>query len=334
MPFSTEQKALVVGMREAGMPVTEISWKLHMNIRTIYSIIKRKSTRGTVVTPKRSGRPKIISDDHLKTLAEASKANRRATMTEIAHSLPFPISKPTARKALASKGIRSRIAAKKPFLSERHTKARLEFALAHKEWTTEDWKRVVWTDESTFEIGKYSRQPRVLRAVGEKYIKECLAPTFKSGRTSLMIWGAISYNKKSEIVFMDKNRRTGTDYIEVVCDGPLKAMMSSIPGAILMEDGAPVHRTIKAKEWKQQNSIVALKWPAQSPDLNPIENVWKLMKDYVQRRNPPVKTIDDMKNTLIEFWRDVDINNINKLICSVPDRIASVIENQGGSTRW
>jgi hypothetical protein len=68
------------------------------------------------------------------------------------------VSASIVRKSLHDVGFYSHIAQKKPFLSDTHRARRLEFAREHQKWTIEDWKKVIWTNESTFEVGKSSRQ--------------------------------------------------------------------------------------------------------------------------------------------------------------------------------
>jgi transposase len=51
-----------------------------------------------------------------------------------------------------------------------------------------------------------------------------------------------------------------------------------------MEDGTPVHKSKVAKDWRENHDLEKFEWPAQSPDLNPIKNVWKLLKDAMQKR--------------------------------------------------
>jgi hypothetical protein len=64
---------------------------------------------------------------------------------------------------------------------------KLDFARQYYGWSTEDWECIYWTDESTFEIGKNSRQFQVWRMAYERHSSSCVVSNFKSGRISLMI---------------------------------------------------------------------------------------------------------------------------------------------------
>jgi len=111
-----------------------------------------------------------------------------------------------------------------------------------------------------------------------------------------MIWGGISYGCKSAMAFMEKGRRTAQDYVDVVYNGPLLAMMSNIDGAILMEDGAPIHRSNAPKHWREEHSLEKLDWPAQSPDLNPIEMAFAKLKALLRAKS--LRTVDALWKTL------------------------------------
>jgi len=91
----------------------------------------------------------------------------------------------------------------------------------------------------------------------------------------------------------------GEKYVQLILDKPLWEERGS---ALLMEDGAQIHRCKLAKNWRELNRITTLEWPAQSPDLNPIEHAWILLKGAVSTTNPPIRTIEGLHNTLNDKW--------------------------------
>ena len=77
------------------------------------------------------------------------------------------------------------------------------------------WKKVIWTDESCFEIGKILGRIRVWRCTSERFNNSCLAPIFKSRRTFVMVWGAFTGFDKCPLVIMPTNRRSAHDFVEI-----------------------------------------------------------------------------------------------------------------------
>lgn len=88
--------------------------------------------------------------------------------------------------------LKGRVAAKKPYLRPANIKKRLKFANDHKHWTEEDWMKVLFTDESKFEIFGTKRRVYIRRRPHEKYHKSCILPTVKHGGGSVMVWGSVS----------------------------------------------------------------------------------------------------------------------------------------------
>ena len=132
--------------------------------------------------------------------------NRCIPLASIIEKMTEKVCPRTLRKEIKRIGFHSRVAAKKPFLSNKHKVDRLAFAKKYQAWQLSDWMNVIWTDEVSFEIGKNSLQVKVWRRSYERYSWDCLAPTFKSGRTSVMIWGAFTDYEKCPIVIMPSDR--------------------------------------------------------------------------------------------------------------------------------
>jgi len=101
-----------------------------------------------------------------------------------------------------------------------------------------------------------------------------------------------------------------------------------------MEDGAPVHRSAAASEWRIANEIPGLTWPAQSPDLNPIENIWRVLKARINRRPVIPNNENELITTLLEEWKNITENIISKIVLNMPQRLKYVISNKGGGTRY
>ena len=135
---------------------------------------------------------------------------------------------------------------------------------------------VIWTDEPSFKLGKQSWQIQVWQKVYEKYKWDYLASMFKSSRSSVMIWGALTVALKGPQVHIPPNQRKANDFIEVIYEGALEPyyhLHKNLKMLTLMEDGAPIHCNNILKLWQEACGMKKLEWLAQSPYLNPIENL-------------------------------------------------------------
>jgi transposase len=135
---------------------------------------------------------------------------------------------------------------------------------------------------------------------------------------------------------MPPNQRIAIDYVEIVYDGVLDSFLEEQEGVckvVLMEDRVPVHRNKVAKDWKENHDLAKIEWPAQSLDLNPIKNVWKLLKDVVQKRWRP-KNHKDMWLAIELEWKAITQSKLEALIATMPQRIKDLIAAGGGITHW
>ena len=101
-----------------------------------------------------------------------------------------------------------------------------------------------------------------------------------------------------------------------------------------MDDNAPAHNAKIIKEWKVNHSIQTLDWPSSFSDLNLIENIWSILKNWLQAREPRPQRIDEIKQAVMEEWNAITVEEIQKCVDSMPKRIQAVISNDGGHTRW
>lgn len=334
--LTTEEKGRIVGLHEAGISGAQIGRQLGIARQTVSALLKRFQLRGTVVSPKPTGARCKLGVRDKRQLKHLILRDRRAPIAAIQAQMTTKVCIRTLRRYIRALGFNNRVAVKKPFLSKAHKAQRLAFAQAHAHWSEEDWKNVIWTDESSFEVGKHSRLVRVWRQVYERYAWDCLCPSFKSGRVSIMIWGAFSGYHKSPIVIIPTGRRTAADFVNIVYEGALFSFYSLHDRSndmSLMEDGAPVHRSSLSNRWREAQSMAKLNWPPNSPDLNPIENLWKIVKDQVQNKHRP-RDRDQMASAVQREWNGVSRDVLDTLISTMPYRMKAVIDAQGGSSRW
>src|SRR5215208_4043667 len=171
----------------------------------------------------------------------------------------------------------------------------------------------------------------VTRKKGERYHKDCLQKTFWSGRVSFMVWGAIGYSWKSKLIFLKGTGKRGVcskDYLEQVLKpylGPLFQNQESelydpenyFPGldadGVYVEDNAGVHGTIRCLvEAKKKLQIKLHDNPPGSPDLNPIEHIWRLIKSRIKQRKKFPRTLQELKQAVQEEWDRITYKEINK----------------------
>ncbi len=148
------------------------------------------------------------------------------------------------------------MAVKKPLLRPANILKRLEWAKAHVNWTREQWYKVLWTDESMFQVFGTHRRIIVRRAPGERYKKECIVPTMKHGGGSVMIWGALSaYGVPPLKRIHGILNKEG--YHSILCRQAVPAGLNLIgKGFVFQQDNDPKHKSNLCKNYleKKQNN--------------------------------------------------------------------------------
>ena len=101
---------------------------------------------------------------------------------------------------------------------------------------------------------------------------------------------------------------------------------------IFQQDNDPKHTAIINKTWVANNNISTFEWPAQSPDLNPIENLWSILDKQCRDRRPGNE--NELFQILEEKWKSLDISLLTKLVDSMPKRCQAVIDSKGYPTKY
>ena len=242
------------------------------------------------------------------------------------------VSKVTMRRTLKKLGLQSRIPRRKPLLSETNRQKRLDFALAYRHWTQRQWRKVFFSDESTFSQFAQGRSDRVWRELSEGFHQSCVAAV--KHPPNRMFWGGFSYQGLGPIVAL-QGSVTGAVHAETLRH-VLPSMRKHFPrgDGYFQEDNAAPHRSKVAVAVREAAGIRTLPWPAQSPDLNPIENLWREMKSTVSRRTPASSSLVELEKYVKAAWKDIPPEYYKNLIDSMPRRIEAIIAANGCITKY
>ena len=329
----------VIDLHNAGHDTAEISHMKGMNRRTVQRILKKFKDSGSGELPlhkKSPGRPRKISKRTQNVLKRAIEIDPCLTANDLMERYPRLLAgvskrciQETLQRDLKYRSCRAR---KKPLINEKQVKNRLKFVDQCKGMTQEDWRKVMWTDESNFCVG--TRAPfRVRRRKGSdpcdpKYTQK----TFKNP-DHIMVWGAFSYYGLGDLVFLPpKTTMNQWGYLELLYDHGQESM-DKCQATMFQQDGAPCHRAKTVMNHFENCGISILKnWPGNSPDISPIENLWALMKAELRKKN--ITSIPQLKEELNHLWNNMNVEWCQKLADSLPKRLAEVKRKKGHAIKY
>ncbi len=281
---------------------------------------------------KRCGRKKCTSNRDNRTLERIVKQKPIQKCGEIHKewtAAGVSASRTTTHRRMQDMGFRVHV---KPLLNNRQRQKRLAWAKDKKDWTAAEWSKVMFSDESKFCISFGNQGPRVWRKRGEAQNPRCLRSSVKFPQ-SVMVWGAMSSAGVGPLCFLRSKVNTAV-YQEVLEHFMLPAADQLYGDAdfIFQQDLAPAHSAKATSTWFKDHGIPVLNWPANSPDLNPIENLWGIVKRKMRYARP--NNAEELKATIRATWALITPEQCHRLIDSMPRRIAAVIQAKGAPTKY
>ncbi|KAI2645945.1 Transposable element Tcb1 transposase [Labeo rohita] len=324
------QKAITDTLKQEGKTQKEISEQIgcsqsavsrHLNGKSV----GRKKCGRKRCTTRRSDRTlrKIVEKDRFQTLGDLRKQWTESGVET---------SRATVYRRVQEMGYRCRIPQVKPLLNQKRRQKRLTWATEKQHWTVAHWSKVLFSDESKFCMSFGNQGARVWRKTGEREMPKCLKSSVKYPQ-SVMVWGAMSAAGVGPLCFI-KGRVNAASYQEILEHFmlPSAEKLYGDEDFIFQHDLAPAHSAKTTGKWFTDHGITVLNWPANSIDLNPIENLWDIVKRKLRDARP--NTLDELKAAIEASWASITPQQCHRLIASMPRRIEAVISAKGFPTKY
>lgn len=285
------------------------------------------------------GRSRKISTAKLRQIRRDITHGRLRTAVDVHSELlreGVRVSHTTVVRALKLLGFVAKLKKKKPFISDANQAARLKWARDRQHWTELDWSKVVFSDETRINIWGSDGVCYCWVRPGDPLQPHHLDLTVKHGGGGLMIWGCMTAKGLGYGCHVEESISSSV-YQDILQDH-LKSTMDyyglETDDFIFQQDNAPCHVSRATRQWFEDNGFDVLPWPAQSPDLNPIEHVWHYIKVKLSGYALKATSIGALWDRVNYEWNRVPQEYIVKLYQSMPTRIRAVIEAKGGPTKY
>ncbi|GFT08326.1 transposable element Tc1 transposase [Trichonephila clavipes] len=267
--------------------------------------------RGRIIGPLKCGRTQLEVSEELGIAQSVisrlwqrfqddvtAKRNRRSTASDLSRQLSSAtgstVSRQTVYRHLGHIGLYACRPVRCAPLTATHCRLRLTWSREHALWTPQQWSCVIFSDESRFSLLSDSHRTLIWRAPGIRYHQENTIERHRYGGAG---WSHLS-GCHSGTTCMFVSGRHGAEFL-------------------FMDDNARPPRANIVDECLQSEDITRMDWPAYSPVLNPIENVWDMLGRRIAARQPPPTRLSELRRALLDEWCNIPQDQIDNLILFV-----------------
>lgn len=344
------QKGEIVALRHF-YSHREIGRQLNIPHSTVSAFLDRLDVRENHENLHHTGRPRKTTRSDDRYFIHSAESDTRQPLERLRIDSNIDVSEQTIRRRLREAGIRKWKAVNRPLLTRKHARARLKWAREYRHWSVEQWRKVIWSDETIVRNQSDPRGLRVFRRQDkrEKYDPKNIQPKSKYGGASQMIWGCFVDDKIGPIAFIDVSIKKEV-YMNVLSNTLLSFIdalnADGLTNLEFQQDNATPHTSPVTMRWLEdearKHGFTIMHWPANSPDLNPIEHLWAHLKGELHRQYPDtwyLKGSPDairriLKERIHKIWWEISPNVLKDLVDSMPHRIQAILNARGWYTHY
>lgn len=351
-----EERQQIIGLRAHGVPVKELMEEFGCSKSAIKYTTRTYSSTSTHDKP-RSGRPYMLSRHQQKLVFRKVRNTPKVDYLELAKvaqvispgGTPSKLpSKDTLSRAIRRCGIIHVRCKERPKLTPTRAVQRVKFCRKYQHY---NWLRrtIKFSDECSVQKGAGHTQEWCFRYPDEKWDHKMVTEVPTGRRPAQMVWGSVWLDergrpRRSKLVIMkrDPNSPRGgysaQSYIDTLRKGLLPHYRRS---QLFMQDNASIHTARAARAFLAKHGITTIDWPPYSPDLNPIEHLWWVLKKLVFKHYPQYNNFsraeeewDGFCEALKRCWRMIPGSLIKTLIISMPRRLEACRKAKGWQTKY
>jgi DDE superfamily endonuclease/Tc3 transposase len=326
--LTDKEKGGIAALFDKQTSKKEIARSIKRSPKAVRNYLKNPNS---VSCTKRTGRPPILSPRDIRRAFHLACVDG-LTAGKISSLLSVPCNRSTVTRALHATENASYIKRKSaPYLVERHKVARLAFAQDRVREKC-NWDNVLFSDEKKF---NFDGPDGCQYYWADKRIEPQTYSKRVGGGGSVMVWGGMCRYGTTKLCFLEgkQNSFAYSNTLESTLIPFIEKMREHDPSKklIFQQDGASIHTSAHSKGWLARQDIEPMPWPAKSPDLSPIENLWGDLVRSVYANGRQYTAKADLKQAITIAWREVTSKRLEKLIDSMPGRIFDVGKQKGGA---
>ncbi|GFU61908.1 transposable element Tcb2 transposase [Trichonephila clavipes] len=334
-PIDDFMRGRIIGKIEEGRKITDVAREFDIAHSVVSWLWKSFKTTGMCSRRDGGGRVRSMTPAEDRYIALSAKRNRRTTAQQVANQFLVASGKQISRKSVARRLTGGGLYARRPVvcvpLTRQHRTARLQWCREHHSWTEQNWACVLFSDESRFSLSSDCRRQLIWRESGTAYRPENIQEKDRYPTCSIMVWAGIMINGHTRLHVVANGTMTGQRYIDEVLLPHVRLFRGAVGDKfVFMYDNATCHQTLAVQDCLDSEGIQCLVWPARSPDLNPIENVWDALGRQVAGRNYPPTNKNTLIRALTDEWDKLPQQPLDNVVQSMVRRVECCITLHGG----